>query len=1739
MEWFDAGISGRKAVILSIAALLLFVLPSVSVQGQEEAPPIVACTQAFCLWDAYNTMGNMTVKICAGTSLPVRGFNIWYNGSGPFNLSSGILSAAYSNGTNYDDNLGLSNATGGGCASFVLNGSQAPYTNQTIEINATIFNNPDYASASMQCSNPYPGCNGTMFTINYAMVAARDPSGNLIPNTLVMLYNNYTKTFVSSGPAMTGSDGYYIEHCVGTVQSGACINASPAYGPNTCIVHGVPFPSEGMGGPSMQCVVNATYTLFGFEFLSSNITSSPVNATPGSPADITLDRPSAVGFVNPMSYSPVPGTPPDFLNVTLITVRDMNSGELVYNYQAAPGESASMEKVVPFFIEENKVYNLSINVSGIGFFSYALMVPSVGMTGADIQVPNSSVSQYTTFVGQVVNESDDPVANATVYVQFFKGGGAAFGISFFNSSVTDSNGKFSVRVPSTQFVSDPFGQGTFPFPVYQFYIVSGENNAGVPIYYPTVDNNNNRGYFAQGSVSVLSPLVLRAGGRVDINVTLNGASLVMSELNKIAQLGTGLVKTAVTGKMTMLSIFPNVNLPASIAVSLLSPVSDSPVFYNLFGKSQTFGDPMSGTILNTCFRGITVSQGVATQSSCTLQNPGYINLTATRYTDLFDPSLGSDTFMLSRYDFWFDNNLVLRNESGDVVLYLTPDGTFLQQILGFGGNEPNITIPVPPGNYSIEIVPAFEFSRYLGLRDANMIQINANQTANVAVNISESWNIQPMFPNSLTLSGNNDLFVSVMGKSSPLNDSQVTVTGRLLYLNKSAASQPFAFGFDPMGPGGGSFNATINPSALNIIGGKYWLMLNASATISNVTYTSTQLIPVNIFDFVVGMDMPGFSFGTGQTVTMKMFAFKSTGPVAANSTPIEVEMINENGNPANVQWTSSGISNGEGTLEVTMPNQVGFYELVVKINASGEFGVSSNWLQVSNLNIKVSTERNSYQPQDTVSVVVQVLNASSSAAITGASIEVVVDNGDTPAVGLTDSDGKATISLNPSIYSTSGQWNFGPHDLRIRISKDTGTDVIKLETHYWFDVRGMEAFIIPDKPSYQQGENVTINAFLPPNSPVQDMTAIVDGNSTIVYQGIQIDPSFWQISLGPASVGHHDVKITASDSSGNSQTFYSGFDVNSYLIDAYTDKWSYSKGEDVILSVRISYPNGSAVSGRNVAATLYKPQPPTDINVSSNSSQTGADGSAVIILNASKNGFNYIEINVDGQRQFIGLQVSSVTVQLLDSSGNPVTSYTASPGDFVNIYVNASSSGSPVPDGSMVTAKLWSFGAPEELPQNTTTGGESLISFQIDPSYPAGVYGLEVMVNTPSGEQGFASPADLTVTGGSALHINSNPDRPSYGRGDTGTLMAFLTYSNGSGVSGVNVTFEVGSEGGATRVIGTSSTDAGGKASVSFQVTSNYTDGNYFLHVYVTDSPNVQHYSGFRVSNLDVIVTSSKKEYSPGENLTLYVTVINRTSGSQLNATSGFVYIFTPKGEIKHGYDPSGKSQPYEINISIPDESDVVGSYPIKVVMLVNQSRGTGGTMIDVKNSSAVINLSLPQTITASVPFIANVSSSVSGTATLIAFSPDADSLAYENTSIQLTGGNAAELNITTINTPGVYVFKLFVSGAGGVTEIRKVSPSGTVPAVWTGTSVSANSTSFTTSQDVYVITNTANTTATVITVDESTNTTIKLSILLNQQSGSSYYGVIPASSLSQGTYFVRLDTSTASAVATSIFTVS
>lgn len=1690
------------------------------------------------------TTANVTVRVCSASNVTAVGnFTFWRGGALANILAAQITQCgggAHGNTFNSSNISALSLISQSSCdaaqqirplfqppfpqcADFQLNLSWSYLATQ---INVTAFNQSTFNAANVP--------NSSMITANQIAVQTNDSTGAALGNVILMAFDPSTNSYTSfsQGPAVTDSGGFFAQHCYGQINStGGCSGQATGFQDNQCIWHGTPFFSA-TGAPSptstSACLPLNGTTFLGYDFISSNTSSSQILQNVHN--NITLSTSSAVSFVDIFGTDfSNPFTGPSFGAINLSSVQFYNSsGNLVFSQLI--GQQGGF--VPPVFLDVNRIYTAVVNVttaSGNNIYNFSILPPSIGMFGAMIALPSSAPSSYTTLRGIVLNSTGQAVPFAVVYAQLHNFGSPPMGISFVNSTTADANGFFSIAVPTSQIVSFPFG-GSAPFPTYDIYVISNQTNStgGIPIYFPTLDTNSQRGFVARGTQTILPATTLKPGGLATINVTLNGASGIISELSLFSTGPEGTSRTAYTSKMSMLSPFSGTTPPSSIVVPLVSPTGS--VVLNLFGQNQSFGG-FSSSVANVCFNTTSVVQGANTDTNCNLTTPGTLNLSVETCDTIFNGTCTPNGDVGSMR-FWFENKFELLDAAKNTVWYLDTESAILEMIIGFGGFAPSASLPVPAGNYTTRLSPGFEFARLEEVTNTTNVTMASGATTNLLIRRGQALEIEPRFFGSLELSAANSINVTVRdGAGNQLNDSLVTLFARLLYANKSAATPLIAMGYDAST--GLFFNTTFNPSAFSLPAGRYFLLLNAT-NISSIHSTLTKF-PMSVFDFGVGLDLGGFTFGTGRSINGKIYAFNvSNGsPLNGNATII----VRDDTGASVGNTVATTVTNGVGNFTVTAPSTVGFYEMEVAVNSSGKFGLTTQWFQVSNLAISVSTDRQSYAPSDIVSLKVEVRNASTGAGISGAAVEATVDNNQNPVTGVTGSS--VVLALDPRTIA-GGNWTFGFHSIRIRISIETASGITKLDTFYGFEVRGVEIEARPDKPRYAATDTVRIDIFVPPEISVTGSpTVVLDGNSSNTYAATQLGPGFFQANLGTQSVGRHSVKASVS-TPGGTQTGFAGFEVTASNIIARTDKFVYSTGEPMILYVSVlNATTSAAIPDAFVNVTLHRIQHPTDIQISRNDTVTNSTGGTALTLNSSQAGPHYLRVNVSNQVLFMPVVVSGMTVELRNATA-ATTSFRGAPGGTVAVLVNATSGGAPIADGSTVAAKIWAFGTPIELTPNTTVSGYSNITFTIPTSAPRTTYGLDVKVTTPGGDSGFAPPSTLTVEGGASLVLRVDVDRPgigSYAPGESGAITATLRFDNGTAVSGANITFEKGKVGATSSVVGTALTDSSGKANITVSSMGS-SDGPHYIQAYLTTDTSVRAYTGYFVTGIAVTVVTNQSSYNLGDMIAFNVTAVNSSTGSALSATSGFISIFQRERGIVTIPLTIGAAQPYTANVTVPNEASAVGSYGLAASVSVNSSVGMAFGRLKVQNGSHTVNVSVPGNLSAGTPFNVTLNSTGGTGGSLTIFAPGAASVVFTNSSIPITAGVAQNISVNITQT-GVYVVDFRVAGIGSDAKIMVLNNTGAgveSPLVWTGSSVSTNSSSFSSGATVFISSNIANTTATVLT-KTATNTTLSYSLALTLTSGSNYYTTFtPAVT---GTHFVRLDSSTATGIATAMFTVS
>jgi hypothetical protein len=212
--------------------------------------------------------------------------------------------------------------------------------------------------------------------------------------------------------------------------------------------------------------------------------------------------------------------------------------------------------------------------------------------------------------------------------------------------------------------------------------------------------------------------------------------------------------------------------------------------------------------------------------------------------------------------------------------------------------------------------------------------------------------------------------------------------------------------------------------------------------------------------------------------------------------------------------------------------------------------------------------------------------------------------------------------------------------------------------------------------------------------------------------------------------------------------------------------------------------------------------------------------------------------------------------------------------------------------------------------------------------------------------------------------------------------------------------------------------------------------------------------------------------------------------------------------------------------VSLPDDSSITGTRSISVRLQSGRATDTDSTLVAVRDDSETADFTLSEPVVAGETATASISSSVDETAVLTAYSPDAETVAF-NDSVALSSAGNTQKDLT-IDSPGTYVVRLSVPSVGAVTEVVDVEPASGPPSLTTGTDTATEAGSFGTSEGIYIMTNQSGMTATIVGEDGSYDVALDSTTTVDGETV--YYGVL-SSTRPAGTYLVRLDSKQATSV--------
>jgi len=1672
----------RSDRLVAVAFALVMVTSVVAGSVTFSSAPAAAASETtpsrFEVVDVGQKSGNLTVTIRATSDNAVKNFEFAYNDTstkttpGVTDLTTtDIYQARYDDGTPFKPGDTVTQNSGtNGEVTFYFNSTNTDYdyVQNAFTLNVTAYDG-SYASADTG--------NRSMITANRYLVSGTDHAGDALGSVPLLLYDAGTNESHGYVFMQGGSASF---HCRGIDVGGTCTN------PDTDATSSVVAANT---PPGRSVVAPGTVAAQTFSIADANA-SAKVDLVAGSNS-LKADRPTAPVFT--MTNSLVQGNPTP--SVENVTVTEAATGTVVVK-KTGMGKGTP---IPPVLLEPNTRYTFSLeNGSSFGEENRSVVVATKGSSGLMLRIGTGSPAT-STVSGQIVDENGDPVSDAVVVGQPARASGSTTEV--YNSTTTDANGLFSMTLPETdQLMND-----------LSFRVVGTDTSGGTPVYYPTTDANGGEGYVVQSGKTVLPPITLQKGGRVDINITSTDPQLpVRAAFSSLSQTSTAYPETTRTANsQTFAEIAFGSQRPSTASVAMLSPTTGSKtdVLYNVWGLSKTPAD-------HVCAGNVAVSQGTDTATTCSLETAGALNLSVDQYGSVVQKGSSSPA-MVGNPSFFFENELLVRDDTtGDVVTYLGPDGA--QQFF-LGGSGVNTTLPLPPGDYRLEVRPAHEFGQWTSVNDTQAVTVSAGSTADVTLDRGRAFEIRPVFDRmarSLRRAGDNTLAVRVVDPvtGAALSDTEVSVDVGLRYPNGTTAAERVPLTYNSTDQ---SFDTTTyTPSDYGLDAGAYEIALTASHAAGTRTYNATVSAPVEVSGFDSHVELDSRSVAPGESLRGLIKAYDGSTGIDANAADVDVSIYDQNGKLVTTKNPDSGITSGEGSFILTMPDEPGRYRIATRVTSTGgKQSISRRSVRVTQLDLSVETDKRTYAPGDSVVVVAEATDARDGSAVADATVTVRVNQKEVTAA--TDGNGRARVTLDPATYASASTWQRG-HPVAVTVTQQTETGVVRKTDGTWFEVQAFDARAEPTARTFAPSENAKIDVFVPTDRTISSVTVTeLDGSDVSIGGGKVSNPApgLYRVDLGQRAAGTHVAEATVKTASGATQTAATQFAVKRYDVSASLNKRTFQSGETVDVTVGVRKTDGTAVSGQSVSVALNETGPVRKIDGASGT--TNSDGTVSFSLNPSAGGGHFVEITVGDQERYLGLYVNDVSVHLEDGAGNEVDGYDVDAGTTETIHVEATSGGSAVTDGSNVTAAVVAFGDYRKLGNATTSGGTASIDVDVPDDVPAREYPLAVVVTTASG-QGVVT-GTLNITGANAKQIAAATNRSAYTPGDAAGFRATVTTGDGAPVANEKVDFILRSEGTADRRVATVTTNADGVATYDYDTTDDGT-GEYVVEAALNDTSSIRAYSGYRLRSLDVDVEAADGPFEPGDAVSLTVYANDSATGNPVTATGGSLSLRLPGSNSEKTLSLSGQS-PYDVSVTVPTDGEVTGTRSVSVTISKGRASDTASTLIDVRNASESANLSVAGPVTAGQSTTVTVNGTVDATATLTAFSPAADAVAY-NGSVSVSSSGDTTTSIT-IGSPGTYVVKLSVPGVGTLSEVIDVQPSGTEPRVWTGTGLDANATTFSTGDSIYVMTNEPGMTATLV----SGNTTYV--VPLDSQDGSTYYGVL-STSPATGTYLVRLDSETA-----------
>lgn len=1430
---------------------------------------------------------------------------------------------AFTNGTSISQRFIIRDTKGP--AGFGSNTARiAPNSITTVSLNSSWTRDRMYVNITAVTDDGWytAYANTTVNFINI-QVNASDGRGFFTGQTFVWKLNATTKT--SFRPAGWGLDNLqappFLPLTAGTFaincydSDSACIN-NPGLAPYST-AGSILGPGQTTGMMRSQ-LENAPVSVVAYDMASSNMSDTyTLNPYTNAKAiNLTLNISGSMSQFSVNTLSMTQGS------ATLSSMKIYDNNVLVYNLNLSTTDPFMSS--VPLKLGTN--YSIEIagtEESGAAFAEHNVTYTPVfnGFGGAVIMVwnrtlPNGNPIQTATVRGQVLSQFAG-AKNITVYAEPREchAGGPFVTVCIINSTLTDSNGLFSMSVPRLPGMSNE----------YKFTAVdprrtdtTGAAFSGPLTHYPTSDDNNGRYYRIEGAQLVVPPINMTYAGTISLNVGIGPNTFgIMTELSRLRNTALGWVRDNFVSRMAMANAFGFLKDAApimSITFPMDSPTNGSSTVNLFFWSFAMSGQPsqnnppsiISGnrSVTTVAWRGFSsVTSNTTTQGNLVLRvsfcNGGSVfnQAQAGCQTPVALNPMGPDGG--NYWNFWWNSKVIIYDSGNYSQPYQYLEGTEDSLFLSRG------KIPLMPGLYTIDITSKYDWDKPLSQNRTIDFQITAGADTTLTVYVFKpGWEIRsPNFPYTMRRTTINNVTAAVfdfayggmLGSTSKIN-----LTFQAVNLNMTPAMNAMAvtltnMTFQPGNKVAEMFNATFVPSQYGLPAGKYIGLFRANLTNYTINpFSSSDLSGLGatgnagyyadlyltsmpqqyqfiVSDFEIGTEMTKKTYIPGEMMKGTLYGFNRTQPVGSeglNGTVITYiyndagRLINRTTRPIMHYSMVKGIA----SLSIQAPVTVGWYEILSVVNATQAafpdaynnitigWGLSDTWLKVSNFGFDEKYDKRSYATGDTVKLGIALTNGTTGAAVSNAAITAFVDMDQTPMFAMTDSNGRASLLLSKS----GGGWNYGSHNVRMTVNAFNASgnnEVLKEEFFSWFDVGGIDVNFYPTKNKYTVTENVTVNVYSTSVNNANGFTLYVDGNdtqSTWTQKGI----GYWSTDIVPQGQwvpGRHFMALRLGSGSKGTAAFFSGFETSAVTLFITMNGTDHVGGGTAGAIVKVvNSTNMLPVSNSLVTGNFYRQVAGSNKLLSTINIHTTATGTAIMNLSIPEGGYYLLEVLAAGQRETATFRASNMSVLV---QGNP----TFNAGQTVQFNITSIAQ-------STVEAILWAYGEKITMPSGTTmnaypgilTGesrGDYILNYTLPADAPAGTYVLDVKVTTNMSAVGFNTTA-FTVTGSTTYGIQLSSGKSSmeaYRPGETATLTATLRNGTSPAI-GVNMTFTIGGKTVTESVKGTALTDASGKA--VFSATVPGVDDFYYAKVYVTNSPEVSAYAPVVVASLNVALVT-------------------------------------------------------------------------------------------------------------------------------------------------------------------------------------------------------------------------------------------------------------------------------------------